>query len=203
MTLSRRIGGVFLAGVLSALTACSGADPAGVPTSPTAGASAPATGSPSATTSPATTGAPAPEGPRWSANPVIVVHDPPVPPLPVLTRMRWAAHPGFDRIVFDFRGPLPGYDIRYVSQFRADPSDRPVSVPGRRFLRIAFRPAQAHHNTGAPTVSGARRLDLPMLRGYAVGGDFEGVVSIALGLDDVVGYRVGELPGRIYVDVAA
>jgi len=37
----------------------------------------------------------------------------------------------------------------------------------------------------------------------ACGGDYEGYVSIALGLDDVVGYRVGELPGRIYVDVAA
>lgn len=24
-----------------------------------------------------------------------------------------------------------------------------------------------------------------------------------LGLDDVVGYRVGELPGRVYIDVAA
>ena len=31
----------------------------------------------------------------------------------------------------------------------------------------------------------------------------EGVVSVALGLDDVVGFRVGELPGRIYIDVAA
>jgi hypothetical protein len=28
-------------------------------------------------------------------------------------------------------------------------------------------------------------------------------VSIALGLDDEAGYRVGELPGRVYVDVAA
>jgi hypothetical protein len=26
---------------------------------------------------------------------------------------------------------------------------------------------------------------------------------VVLGLDDVVGYRVGELPGRIYIDVAA
>jgi hypothetical protein len=34
-------------------------------------------------------------------------------------------------------------------------------------------------------------------------GDFEGHVSIAIGLDDVVGFRVGELPGRIYLDVAA
>jgi hypothetical protein len=44
-----------------------------------------------------------------------------------------------------------------------------------------------------------------MLRGYAIVGDFEGYVSVALGLDDVVGFRVGELaePNRVYVDVAA
>jgi hypothetical protein len=53
------------------------------------------------------------------------------------------------------------------------------------------------------TVSGIHRVNLPMLESYAVVGDYEGVVTIALGLDDVVGYRVGELPGRIYLDVAA
>jgi hypothetical protein len=44
-----------------------------------------------------------------------------------------------------------------------------------------------------------------MLRGYSVVGDFEGYVSVALGLDDVIGCRVGELasPNWIYVDVAA
>jgi hypothetical protein len=42
-----------------------------------------------------------------------------------------------------------------------------------------------------------------MIEAYAVTGDFEAVVTVVLGLDDVVAYRVGELPGRIYVDVAA
>jgi len=32
-----------------------------------------------------------------------------------------------------------------------------------------------------------------MLRGYSVVGDFEGYVSVALGLDDVVGFHVGEM----------
>ena len=44
------------------------------------------------------------------------------------------------------------------------------------------------------------------VKAYAISGDFEGVLTVHLGLDDVVGYRVGELPGepgRIYVDVAA
>jgi hypothetical protein len=42
-----------------------------------------------------------------------------------------------------------------------------------------------------------------MLTAYAVAGDFEGHVSIALGLSARTGYRIGELPGRIYIDVAS
>jgi len=134
-----------------------------------------------------------------------VVHHPVVPPVPVLAGIRYAGHQadGYDRIVFDIEGSLPGYTARYVPQVLADPSDRPVKVPGRRWLLVVMNPAQAHRDGGGATVSGIHRTGLPMLKGYAITGDFEGHVSIALGLDDVVGYRVGELPGRIYLDVAA
>jgi hypothetical protein len=142
----------------------------------------------------------------WSSGPITVDHHVSVPPLPVLLGIRTAAHPeaGYDRVVFDFEGPLPGYTVRYVDEVRQDPSDRPVAMPGRRSLLVVFHPAQAHTDAGSATVAGGvRPLDHPMLRGYAQVGDFEGYVSIALGLDDVVGFRVGELPGRVYLDVAA
>jgi hypothetical protein len=141
----------------------------------------------------------------WTSQAMTVAHHPQVPPVPVLLRIRYAAQrqQSYDRITFDIRGALPGYTVRYVNQVRADPSDQPVTVPGRRFLLVVLTPAQAHEDTGSLTVHGVHRLDLPMMRGYAVVGDFEGHVSIAVGLDDVVGYRVGELPGRIYLDVAA
>jgi hypothetical protein len=129
-----------------------------------------------------------------------------IPPVPLLTDIRSAAHPdqGYDRIVFDFTGALPGYEVRYVDEVRGDPSDLPVHVPGRRFLQITFRPAQAHTDTGAPTgAPRAKTFAYPMMRGYAIVGDFEAVLTAAIGLDDVVGYRIGELPGRIYLDVAA
>lgn len=154
---------------------------------------------------PKPTGAPA----VWTTGPVSVKHDVAVPPVPVLLRIRSAAHrdQGYDRIVFDFTGPLPGYTVRYVDEVREDPSDLPVTVPGRRFLKIVFTPAQAHTDNGATTVTPRTdRFDHPMLRGYAMAGDFEGYVTVALGLDDVVGFRIGELPGtpaRIYLDVAA
>jgi hypothetical protein len=132
-----------------------------------------------------------------------------VPPVPRLIGIRSAPHPteGYDRIVFDFSSTLPGYDVRYVDQPIADGSGEPVAVPGRRFLQIVLRPAQAHNDSGTQAVTPrAKTLNYPMLRAYAITGDFEATLTVALGLDDVVGFRVGELPGvpgRIYVDVAA
>jgi hypothetical protein len=135
---------------------------------------------------------------------VTVTHHPVVPPVPVLTGIRFAAHTadGFDRIVFVIGGALPEYSVKYVGQVRAGPSDRPVPVPGARHLLIAMNPAQAHRDDGTATVSGIHRIDLPVITSYAIVEDYEGYVSIALGVEHVHGFRVGELPGRIYVDVA-
>jgi hypothetical protein len=202
--MKRRVGPV-LAGIILSLSfgiAC-GADNQQAPGA--GGSSPPLTAGP-----PSTSSQPAPPpgaGPAtWASGPVKVDRDNlPVPPVPVLTNIRSAAHSteGYDRIVFDFRGALPGYEVRYVSEVVEDGSGRTVTMPGRRFLQITLRPAQAHTEAGAATTPRAMTLNYPMLKAYAVVGDFEGVVSVALGLDDVVGFRVGELPGRIYIDVAA
>jgi hypothetical protein len=185
----------------------SGPGPASSPMVTTAPShtTAPPTTTVAPTTRPPTPGADGASTPSWSSGPVTVRHHPAVPPVPLITGIRYAAHPkeGFDRIVLDIKGGLPGYSVRYVSEVRADPSDKPVRVPGRRFLLVVLNPAQAHRDDGTATVSGTHSTGLPMLKGYAIAGDFEGYVSVALGLDDVVGYRVGEVPGRIYLDVAA
>jgi hypothetical protein len=125
--------------------------------------------------------------------------------VPRITRIRTAAHPteGYDRVVLDIEGRLPGYTIRYVDQPIEDGSGEPATVPGRRFLQIRLEPAQAHSDAGTSLTPRTRTLNYPMLEGYTITGDFEGVVTLVLGLDDVVGYRVGELTGRIYIDVAA
>ena len=143
--------------------------------------------------------------PSWPSGPVTVTHHPAVPPVPVLTGVRYAAHPGdgYDRIVFDIPGALPSYSVKYVGQVRADPSDRPVKVPGSRHLLVVLNPAQAHREDGAATVTGIHHVDLPVIKSYALVGDYEGYVSIAVGVDHAAGFRVGELPGRIYLDVAA
>jgi hypothetical protein len=125
----------------------------------------------------------------------------------VIVGIRAAAHQQecFDRIVFDFSGPIPGYRIRYVSNPIEDPSGKPAVIPaGRRYLEIRFEPAQAH-NDATLTVPHEQVLGLPMLKSYRITGDFEGVVTVVLGLDDVVGFRAAELagPNRVYIDVAA
>ena len=198
-----KTGPRILAGLTAilSLTACTTPAPPALPAGP-ASSPAPAPVAPAATsTSPQVSPVAAT---AWITGSTTVRHSPAVPPVPVLTGVRHAGHPadGYDRIVFDIEGGLPGYSVSYVDEVRADPSDRPVSVPGRRYLLIVFTPVQAHRDSGAPTVTGVHRADLPMLKAFAVAGDYEGHVSIALGLGGAKGYRVGELPGRIFVDVA-
>jgi len=120
----------------------------------------------------------------------------------VLTGVRYAAHPGYDRIVLDIPGAPPGYSVKYVKEVRRDGSDEPVSMPGKAFLLIVLHPAAAHRENGNPTVTGIHRTGLARIQSYGIVGDYEGYVSVALGLDRVRGYHVGELSNRIYLDVA-
>ncbi len=180
--------------------------------------SAPATplpSSPAASVSPAAHTAPHPPLPPsppagcdaepWRTAPVQVTRHLAVPPVPIVTAIRIGTHPdcGYDRIVVDFRGPMPGYDIRYVSRVATGSSGTAVTVPGHSYLLITIHPAQGHSLSGVSTISPlSAATTYPMLRGYAVTGDFEGVVSIAVGLERATAFRVGRLPGRLYVDVA-
>jgi hypothetical protein len=195
--------GLLLVGTLGAAACHRGGPTTAAPTTgapPAATTSAPRTPAPATGTAGPTSAAP---GARWGSTPVTVTHAVPVPPVPLLTGIRSAAHPGYDRVTFDIPGRIPGYDVRYVSTVVGDASGGPVDVPGRRYLQVRFRPAQAHTDAGAATVPRRATFGYPMLRGYVVNGDFEGVLTVTLGLDDVVGFRVGELPGRVYVDIAA
>jgi hypothetical protein len=135
----------------------------------------------------------------WGTAPVTVTHQPAVPPVPVVTGIRYAAHTedGYDRIVLDVPGALPGYTVTYVTEVRRDGSGEPVTLPGTAFLLIVLHPAEAHRLDAA-----VHRTGLAGIKAYAVTGDYEGYVSLALGLSGKQKFRVGELTGRIYLDVA-
>jgi hypothetical protein len=159
-------------------------------------------GTPAVTSPPASAAAGCDSDP-WSSVPVSISHSVPVPPVPVVTSIRAAAHAdcGYDRLVLGLRGKMPSYAIRYVNRVVADASGKAISLPGSRFLVITLRPTQAHDDSGTATIpGGVVSAGFPMLLGYTMAGDSEGVVTIAVGLRGATGIRVGELPGRLYVD---
>ena len=140
----------------------------------------------------------------WHSAPVTVTHHVAVPPVPIVTAVRVGQHPecGYDRVVLDVVGPIPGYSVRYVDHVIADGSGKTITMPGASFLLIVIQPAQAHTNAGVATVtSGVRKPGYPALASWALAGDFEGYVRIALGLSGHVSIRTGELAGRIYIDL--
>jgi hypothetical protein len=126
------------------------------------------------------------------------------PTVPLLVAVRTAHHPGFDRITFEFRGPLPSHRVGYVSRSVEDASGEPVHLAGRAAIEVVFQGANAHDEDGQPTVS-PRRLEpgLPSLKEVAQVGDFEAVVSYGLGVDHRVPFKVLELrgPSRIAIDL--
>jgi len=124
---------------------------------------------------------------------------------PVVTAIRTAQHPDcrYDRLVIDIAGRPVAYSVRYVARVVTDASGQPIALPGADYLVITLRPAQAHRDSGRSTVP--RRVQVtsyPELRAWAVSGDFEGVVSVALGLRDHPAVRVGSVANHIYLDVA-
>jgi len=197
-----RLGAVVLLALGAAACATSAKPGGGGTSSGPAGSSAPASTAPA---SPTTSASPVSCPGGWITGPLTVAHQIAVPPVPVAESIRTGSHPDcrFDRLVIDFSGPTPGYRARFVTQVVQDASGKPITMPGTRFLVITFSPAQGHTASGASTLPAAvQTTGYPMLRGYAVSGDFEGYLSIALGLAGGVRYRVGELPGRVYVDVS-
>jgi hypothetical protein len=140
----------------------------------------------------------------FSTNPVSVP-DPNVAPagLPQLLAVDVGQHEGFDRVVFRFSSAAPGYNISYVDQVTADPSDQPVALQGNAFILVAVH-SIASTNVGAPAAPQGRQTpNFPQLKEIAGAGDFEGTVSFGLGLASRSGFRVSVLtgPDRIVVDV--
>ena len=151
---------------------------------------------------PARSAAACPAG-RFHRPPITVTRNLHVPPTPVIRAVRTAKHPSchFDRLVFDISGKHPGYHIQFVRQVIADPSGKVINLPGKRFLLITLRPAQAHKKSGASTLpTTVQRIGDPMLKSWVLAGDFEGVVSIGVGLRAKTSVRVGELRGRLFID---
>lgn len=124
----------------------------------------------------------------------------------LLREVRSAKHGEYDRVVFEFDGStLPGYHVEYIdSPVRKCGSGAVTSVAGDAWLEIRMHPANAHTDTGQPTVSDRERhVNNPVLKELEMTCDFEGYVSWVLGVSAPNRYRVLELtnPARLVLDV--
>ncbi len=123
----------------------------------------------------------------------------------LLTGVRTGRHDGFDRIVFEFRGELPGYHVEYIDKpVRSCGSGEVVPLAGEAWLQVRFEPANAHTDEGKPTLD-FRELEpkLPIVLELKSTCDFEAQVEWVAGVSSPNKYRVLELksPTRLVVDI--
>jgi hypothetical protein len=121
-----------------------------------------------------------------------------------LSAVATACHGSFDRFVIRARFATPRYDVRYVRRIIADGSGATVPLRGTKRIRILFREARGHTESGTNLLPRVRTPLCPNLRQLKTAGDFEGIVTIGLGLRRKTGFRVFRLtgPARLVVDVA-
>lgn len=148
----------------------------------------------------------------WPTDDVSAPFEGTVPPVPTLIALRVGSHPddGYDRVALEF-DELPGYEIGYRGDVVYDGSGEPVDMPGSAFIQLRFTPAQAHDDEGNSTLDAppVEPVDVGFaaLESYVLNGDFEGYVSIALGLNGELGFRVDHFRAAngntvFYIDLA-
>ena len=184
--------------------------PSAAPATTAPATSAPATRSPSPapaspTPSPTRTAAPSasPGSSPSTACPTLTGGSPLAASL--LTAIRAAHQPGFDRLVFEWSGPaVPQYEVKVASTFTA-PSGQAVRVDGNAFISVRMT-GQAHTDTPPATRSYTQpdpyRPGLPVIREAKLVEDFEGVVIFGVGLERLACPTVLTLrsPTRIVLD---
>jgi hypothetical protein len=192
------------------LAACTGTDPSHSDSRPPAVSTPPSTdGSPGASAG-ASSGAaslepiPSDELGEFSCD-LPVVEDPTVA-IANITDVRYATHPDYDRVVFEFEQGTPELTLdRATPPFTHDASGEPVAVDGDSFLRLTMRGGTRQTDEGTSSFDGPTDFDpgLPTLVDLVQGGDFERQSTWYLGLASEACVRVLLLDGppRLVIDV--
>src|SRR4051794_35742589 len=126
----------------------------------------------------------------------------------LLDRVAVGRHEGYDRVVFQFRGDgLPGYRVEYVEPpLKEDGSGDPVAVAGSAFVVVRMDPASGFDlssGEGELVYKGPKRLPgASVVKEVVRTGDFEAVLTWAIGLDAKVPFLVSTAasPSRLIVD---
>jgi len=120
-----------------------------------------------------------------------------------LTGIRPASHAsdGYDRVVLDFSGGIPSWDLtrQASATFVRDASGQPVTLDGTAGIKLVFRDADA-----ASDVPVDSKPALTSVREIAQIGNFERVLTYGIGISSSQCVRVLQLsgPSRLVVDVA-
>ena len=128
-----------------------------------------------------------------------------------LVAVRVGEHSGFDRVVFEFAEDVPGYTVSYADLPMAeDGSGEPVDLPAAdAAVKIVFTPASGFDmDVGKATYKGPKSITNDKtveITAVADAGDFESVLSWAVGLRHEVPFKVTKLdkPARLVVDFQA
>ncbi|MFL5946452.1 MAG: hypothetical protein ACJ74D_00410 [Gaiellaceae bacterium] len=138
----------------------------------------------------------------------VVVGDSTAAAIALLERVAVGRHEGYDRVVFQFRGEgLPGYRVQYMEPpLKEDGSGNVVQVDGNAFVVVRMEPASGFDlNTGEGELvyKGPKRVPgASVVQEVVRMGDFEAVLTWAVGLEEKVDFRVSTLssPSRLVVD---
>jgi len=124
----------------------------------------------------------------------------------LVTNARIGAHCTYDRVVIDVKGALPPVTVKRVRELRYDASGEKVPLAGKYFLEIKLSPAAGHTDAGKNVYRGPQlvRPGLPKLKGFALTGDFEGVVTFGAAFKTKPAFTTKHLhhPERFVLDIA-
>jgi hypothetical protein len=142
--------------------------------------------------------------PGWTTG--ITREDRPVHGVATVTAVRFARHPGFERMVVEFAGArIPGYAVEYVDEpVHQCGSGDAVQLRGDAVLQLRLEPARAHDDNGVATLSPRRWTPgFPVVLEALLTCDFEAQVEVSVGVGSPNSYRTMELsgPARLVVDI--
>lgn len=125
----------------------------------------------------------------------------------LLTGVETGLHAGYDRVAFQFREGVPGFRASYRQRpIREDVSGREVEIDGDAVIVVEMERASGRERTGEgrPTYTGPERVQGAgtfAIREVVRTGDFEGIMTWAIGVRGRLPFRVQTFGNVLVVDV--
>ncbi len=129
----------------------------------------------------------------------------------LLTDVRLGSHDGFDRVVLEYEGGVPGWEVGYVAEAVSDGIGEPVDVDGGSILQVRTMgvryPEESDTNAfrGDPGAIRIRVAETPEVTEVVYDHVFEGYGMTFIGVDETEPrpfrvYRLAD-PTRIVIEV--